>query len=56
VAATARPGLAVEEDADLAWKLVTVLLGDGRLNEAQQALDRYRLEPGTEQEMRFWVQ
>jgi hypothetical protein len=43
----------VEEDADLTFKLVTVLLGDERLSEARQALDRYQLEPGTEQEMRF---
>jgi hypothetical protein len=55
-AATARLGLAVEEDADLAWKLVTALLSDGRLNEARQALHRYQLEPGTEHEMRLWMQ
>jgi hypothetical protein len=55
-AATARLGLAVGEDVDLAWKLVTVLFSDGRLSEARQALDRYELEPGTDQEMRMWMQ
>ena len=55
-AATARSGLAVAADADLAWKLVIVLVSDGKLGEARQALDRYRLEPGTEQEMRLWMQ
>jgi hypothetical protein len=55
-AATAQLGLAVAEDVDLAWKLVTVLQADGSLIEARQALDRYRLEPITEQEMRLWMQ
>ncbi len=55
-AATARSGLAVAADADLAWKLVTVLVSDGKLSDARQALTRYRPEPGTEQEMRLWMQ
>jgi hypothetical protein len=55
-AATARSGLAVAADADLAWKLVTVLVSDGKLSDARQALDRYRLEPGSEQEIRLWMQ
>jgi hypothetical protein len=55
-AATARSGLAVATDADLAWKLVTVLVSDGKLGDARQALARYRPEPGTEQEMRLWMQ
>ncbi len=55
-AATARSGLAVAADADLAWKLVTVLVSDGKLSDARQALARYRPEPGTEQEIRLWMQ
>lgn len=55
-AATARSGLAVAADADLAWKLVIVLVSDGKLSDARQALARYRPEPGTEQEMRLWMQ
>ena len=55
-AATARSGLAVAADTDLAWKLVTVLVSDGKLGDARQALARYRPEPGTEQEMRLWMQ
>jgi len=55
-AATAGLGLAVAVNADLAWKLVTVLVSDGKLSDARQALDRYRPEPGTEQEMRLWMQ
>lgn len=55
-AATARSGLVVAADADLAWKLITVLVSDGKLSDARQALARYRPEPGTEQEMRLWMQ
>jgi hypothetical protein len=55
-AATARLGLEVSADADLAWRLVHVLLGDGKIGEARQALDRYQLEPGSEQEMRLYMQ
>ena len=55
-AATARSGLAVAADADLAWKLVTVLVSDGKMSDARQALDRYRPEPGSEQEIRLWMQ
>ena len=55
-AAAARSGLAVAADADLAWKLVIVLVSDGKLNDARQSLSRYRPEPGTEQEMRLWMQ
>ena len=55
-AATARLGLAVAADTDLAWQLVIILYNDGNLGEARAALDRYRLEPGTEEEMRLWMQ
>ena len=55
-AATARLGLAVAADTDLAWQLVIILYNDGNLGEARTALDRYRLEPGTEEEMRLWMQ
>jgi len=55
-AATARLGLAVAADPDLAWQLVIILYNDGSLSEARAALDRYRLEPGTEEEMRLWMQ
>lgn len=55
-ASTARSGLAVGADADLAWNLVIVLANDGKPGEARLALARYRLEPGTEQEMRLWMQ
>ncbi len=55
-AATARLGLAVAADTDLAWQLVIILYNDGNLGEARTALDKYRLEPGTEEEMRLWMQ
>lgn len=55
-AATARSGLAVAADADLAWQLVTVLVSDGKLGDARQALTRYQPAPDTEQEMRLWMQ
>lgn len=55
-AATARLGLAVAADTDLAWQLVIILYNDGNLGEARTALDKYRLEPGPEEEMRLWMQ
>lgn len=55
-AATARLGLAVAADTDLAWQLAIILYNDGNLGEARAALDRYRLEPGAEEEMRLWMQ
>jgi hypothetical protein len=55
-AATARLGLAVAADTNLAWQLVIILYNDGNLSEARIALNRYRLEPGTEEEMRLWMQ
>jgi hypothetical protein len=33
-----------------------VLVSDGKLSDSRQALARYRPEPGTEQEMRLWMQ
>ena len=41
-AATARSGLAIGEDPGLAWKLIMVLVNDGKLRDARQALARYR--------------
>ncbi len=55
-AATARAGLAIGEDPGLAWKLIMVLVNDGKLHDARQALARYRPEPGTDQEIRLWMQ
>jgi hypothetical protein len=55
-ATAARAGLAVAEDTDLAWELITVLVNDGKLHDARQALARHQPEPGTEQEMRLWMQ
>ena len=55
-AAVARAGLAIAEDADLAWDLITVLVNDGKLQDARKALGQHHPEPGTEQEMRLWMQ
>lgn len=55
-AAAARAGLAIGEDADLAWKLITVLLNDGKMPDARQALSRYKPEPGSQDEIRMWMQ
>jgi hypothetical protein len=55
-AATARAGLAIGEDPGLAWALIMVLVNDGKLRDARQALARYRPEPGTDQEIRVWMQ
>ncbi len=55
-AASARAGLAISDDADLAWKLITVLLNDGKAPEARQALARYKPGPGSQDEIRMWMQ
>ena len=55
-AATARAGLAIGEDPGLAWRLIMVLVNDGKLHDARQALARYSPEPGTDQEIRLWMQ
>jgi hypothetical protein len=55
-AATARAGLAIRDDPDLAWRLITVLVSDGKIHQARQALARYSPDPGTEQEIRVWMQ
>ncbi len=55
-AATARAGLAIRDDADLAWRLIMVLVNDGKLDDARKALARYNPPPGVETEMRVWMQ
>lgn len=55
-AATARAGLAIRDDTDLAWRLIMVLVSDGKLQDARQALARYNPAPGAEQEIRVWMQ
>jgi hypothetical protein len=55
-AVTARAGLAIGEDPGLAWKLIMVLVSDGKLRDARQALARYNPEPGTTEEIRLWMQ
>jgi Domain of unknown function (DUF4365) len=55
-AVTARAGLAIGEDPGLAWKLIMVLVNDGKLRDARQALARYNPEPGTAEEIRLWMQ
>jgi hypothetical protein len=55
-AASAWAGLVIDEDADLAWKLITVLLNDGKAPEARQALVRYKPGPGGQDEIRMWMQ
>ena len=55
-AATARAGLAIGEDPGLAWALIMVLVNDGKLHDARQALARYSPGPGTDQEIRVWMQ
>jgi hypothetical protein len=48
--------MAIGEDADLAWKLITVLLNDGKTPGARLALARYKPEPGSQDEIRIWMQ
>lgn len=55
-AVAARDGLAIRGDPDLAWKLITVLLSDGKIADARQALARYKPDPGNEAEIRIWMQ
>jgi len=49
-------GLGLSDDPDLAWNLVSMLARDGKVPQARQALVRYRPRPGTDSEVRVWLQ
>jgi hypothetical protein len=53
--ALAEDGLALGEDANLAWNLVSALVEDGKLSRAREALARYRPMPLSEDECRLWL-
>lgn len=52
----ARDGLAIGVNAPLAWTLIRVLLGAGRIAPAREALARHRPAPETDDEARLWFQ
>jgi hypothetical protein len=54
-ATVARSGLAIGEDAGLAWELAAALYNDGKIIEAQETLARHQPRPGTQEEIRLWM-
>ena len=52
----ARAGLAIGPDPQLAWTLIRVLLGTGRVTAAREALDRHHPDPQTADEIRLWYE
>lgn len=52
----ARDGLAIGMSAPLAWTLIRVLLGAGRIAPAREALDRRHPAPETDDEARLWFE
>jgi hypothetical protein len=52
IGGSARAGLSIGQDPGLAWKLITVLVNDGKIIDARQALARYKPDPGTQAEIR----
>jgi len=52
----ARDGLAIGASAPLAWTLIRVLLGTGRISLAREALARHQPSPDTDDEARLWFQ
>jgi hypothetical protein len=55
-ATMARRGLALADDADIAWSLASVLAHDGKVQQARETLSRYHPRPTTEDEARLWLQ
>jgi len=49
----AQDGLAIGVSTPLAWRLIRVLLGAGRITPAQEALARHRPTPETDDEARL---
>ena len=52
----ARSGLTIGEDPGLAWELVAALYNEGKITEAREALARHQPRPGTQDEIRLWMQ
>jgi hypothetical protein len=52
----ARDGLAIGVSTPLAWTLIRVLLGAGRITPARKALARHRPAPETGDEARLWFE
>jgi hypothetical protein len=52
----ARAGLAIGPDPQLAWTLIRVLLGTGRVTAAREALARHQPDPQTGEEIRLWFE
>jgi len=52
----ARAGLAIGADPQLAWTLIRVLLGTGRVTAAREALGRHQPDPQIGEEIRLWYE
>ncbi|MGH3201326.1 MAG: hypothetical protein ACRDP5_04620, partial [Streptosporangiaceae bacterium] len=52
----ARAGLSIGPDPQLAWTLIRVLLGTGRVTAAREALARHQPDPQTGEEIRLWFE
>ncbi len=54
--ATARIGLGISDDPDLAWILTVCQYNSGRVQDARETLRRYRPTPARDDEVRLWTQ